>query len=97
VYAGPFRLTPSISSPARGGSLTLTINSTEALSAAPVIRVSQPGLASWETTAAHLGGKQYMVTLELDPGGDAGTLELVVSGTDRDGGSQSSTLDLRLR
>jgi len=97
VYAGAFRATPSIDSPARGSSLTLAITSTEKLSGPLIIHVNQPGLATWDATATHVSGTKYKVTLALQAGGDAGTLELVIAGTDKNGGSQSSTLDLSLR
>ena len=97
VYAGAFRATPSIDSPARGSNLTLTITSTERVSGPLVVHVSQPGLQTWDATATHVSGKKYRVTLGLKSGGDVGTLELVIAGTDKYGGSQSSTLDLPLR
>jgi len=97
VYAGAFRATPSIDSPARGSSLTLTITSTETMSGSLIVHVSQPGLTTWDATATHVGGNKYRVTLALESGGDAGTLGLVIAGTDKGGGIQSSTLDLPLR
>ena len=97
VYAGAFRATPSIDSPARASNLTLTITSTEPISGPLVVHVTQPGLATWDATATHVSGKKYSVTLGLKSDGDAGTLELVIAGTDKYGGSQSSTLDLPLR
>jgi flagellar hook assembly protein FlgD len=97
VFLGAFRLTPSISSPARGGKLTLTIASTESLSRAPTVHVSQPGLAGWNAVATVVSGKKYKVTLTLDPGGDAGTIAISVTGTDKEGGSQESSVSLPLR
>ena len=96
-YAGAFRITPSIDAPVRGGSLTLTINSTETLAGAPVVHVSQPGLASWDVSATHVSGSRYKVALTLQDGGTAGALDLDVAGTDKYGGTQDTTLSLTLR
>ncbi len=96
-YAGAFRITPSIASPVRGGSLTLTIASTEALSAPPVVHVTQPGLAAWDAAATRVSDRKYKVTVTLDGGGDAGSLDLDVAGTDKNGGKQDTTLSLTLR
>ena len=95
-YAGAFRITPSISAPETGGTLTLTITSTEALSGPPVVHVTQPGLQTWDATATRVQGQKYKVTLHL-PAGDAGTLELDVAGVDKGGGHQDTTLTLPLR
>jgi flagellar hook assembly protein FlgD len=96
-YAGAFRIAPSIKSPARGGQLTLTVTSTEALSKAPIVHVSQPGLAVWDARTTLVSGKKYKVTLTLKSGGTAGTLNLVVAGVDKYGGSQQTGLSLPLR
>jgi hypothetical protein len=96
-YSGAFRISPSISAPVRGGQLSLTIKSTEPLSRAPVVQVSQPGLTTWKATATHVTGKKYKLTITLKSGGDAGTLRLVVAGTDKYGGSQQTSLSLPLR
>jgi flagellar hook assembly protein FlgD len=97
VYAGAFRITPSISSPARGNSLTLSMTSTESLSAPPSVQVAQPGLAPWTATATRIQGKKYKITLSLKPGGNAGTLVLDVTGVDKNGGTQDTKLSLTLR
>jgi flagellar hook assembly protein FlgD len=97
VYAGAFKTTPSIASPTRGGAVTLVIVSTESLSGAPVVHVSQPGLAPWDAMATRVSGKRYSVTLTLAAGGDAGTLDILVAGTDKYGGTQQSSLSLPLR
>ena len=94
-YAGAFKATPSTNTPSRGGPLTLTIASTERLLGAPVIHVTQPGLATWDATAVSAGRNKYKVTINLQAGGDAGTLSLVVAGTDKNGGQQDSTFSSR--
>jgi flagellar hook assembly protein FlgD len=96
-YAGAFRVTPSINSPVRGGSVTLTIVSTEALMAAPVVHVTQPGLDPWDVTSTLVNTRTYRVTVQLVNGGDAGTLLLDVAGVDKYGGTQDTTVSLSLR
>jgi hypothetical protein len=96
-YAGAFRISPSIGSAVRGGRLTLTIKSTEPLSRAPVVQLTQPGLTTWKATATHVIRNKYKLTITLRSGGDAGTLRVVVAGTDKDGGSQQTGLSLPLR
>jgi flagellar hook assembly protein FlgD len=95
-YAGAFKATPSTNTPSRGGPLTLTITSTERLSGPPVVHVSQPGLATWDAVAASVGRNKYKVTINLQAGGDPGTLTLVIAGTDKYGGQQDSTFVLPL-
>jgi len=97
VYAGAFRITPSSSSPARGGKLTLSITSTETLAQLPIIRVSQPGLSTWSATAIRVQGNRYQIALVLKSGGTAGTMSLDVVGVDKNGGEQDTPLSLALR
>jgi len=97
VYAGAFRITPSSGSPARGGSLTLLITSTEPLSQLPVVQVTQPGLAMWTATATRVQGNKYQIRLALKSGGTAGKLSLDVMGVDQNGGQQDTALSLTLR
>jgi flagellar hook assembly protein FlgD len=96
-YAGAFRLAPSIDSPVRGGTLTITIKSTETLAGPPTVHVTQPGLATWDARAVHVSGNNYKVVLTLPAGGAAGSLDLDVAGTDKNGGKQDTTLTLPLR
>ena len=97
VFVGAFRVTPSITSPARGGRVTLTAVSTEALDRNPSVLITQPGLAPWTVTARQVSGKKYELTVTLKTGGPDGTVEFLISGIDIEGGSQSTTLSLPLR
>lgn len=97
VFVGAFRITPSISAPARGGKVTLNIVSTEGLSRNPTVTVTQPDIASWTVATSHVSGKKYKVTLTLKTGGSDGTVEFVVRGVDTNGGHQSSAVSLPLR
>ena len=97
VYLGAYRLTPSISSPARGGKMTLTILSTEPLAVNPSVLVTQPGIEPFTVPTTKVAKKKWKATITLKSGGSAGTVELLVSGTDRDGGINEGTLSLTLR
>ena len=97
VYLGAFRVTPSISSPERGAKLTLTIISSEGLGGAPTVRFSQPGVESWTATATRVDGKKYKLTVTLLAAGEAGTLALEITGTDKEGGRNAGTASLPLR
>ncbi len=97
AYAGAFRITPSVSSPARGGRVTLTIASTEPLSGAPQVTVSQPGVDSVTVATSKVGTRKFRVTVTLASGGDPGTASFLVRGADRNGASQETELRLSLR
>jgi flagellar hook assembly protein FlgD len=97
VYAGAFRLTASVANPARGSSVKFVVRSTEALGARPKLRISQPGLAPYTVTMNHVSGRKYRVTVTLKSGGTAGTMELLVSGKDKNGQLQDTLHSLPIR
>jgi flagellar hook assembly protein FlgD len=97
AYAGAFRINPSTTSPARGAKLTLTILSTEALAAAPRVRVSQPGLSSFTVGTTKVDTRKYKVTFTLSSSADPGTLGLAVFGKDKNGVLQETAITLTLR
>ncbi|MGI8928968.1 MAG: FlgD immunoglobulin-like domain containing protein [Candidatus Limnocylindrales bacterium] len=97
VFVGEFQVTPSIASPARGGTLTLTMVSSEGLDRNPTVLVTQPGIAPWKVTAKHVSGKKYKVTLTLKTGGGEGKVDFLISGIDTKGGRQSTLVSLPLR
>jgi hypothetical protein len=97
TYVGAFRITPSVSSPTRGGKVTLTIASTETLSGAPMVTITQPGSASQTVVADRIATRKYRVTVTLASSGASGSVDFLVSGTDRYGGDQETLLSLPLR
>lgn len=96
VYVGAFQVMPSVNVAFRGGSMTLRIASTEALAGAPTVQVIQPGVAPWTVQASNGGRKKYRVTVTLQPYGDAGAVQFLVSGTDKYGGFQQTVLNVTL-
>jgi len=94
VFVGAFQIISSVASPVRGGKVTLNLTSTEPLARSPSVRISQPGITPWTVTANKVTGRKYKVTITLKTGGTEGTVEFLVSGTDKYGGKQSSSLRL---
>lgn len=97
VFVGAFRVTPSITSPARGSTIKLNIISTEALDRNPTVRITQPGIAPWTVKATRVSGTKYKVTVTLKTGGSEGSVDFLINGTDKNGGRQSTTVSLPLR
>ena len=95
VYAGAFRVTPSLAVPVPGSKLTLTLISTEPLMGAPSIHVTQPGATALDLQTTRLTKAKFKVTFTV-ANGASGSLDLVVSGTDKYGGQQQTQLRLPL-
>ena len=85
VETEAFRITPSDTTPGRGQSITITVKSAEKLQRAPLVWVTQPGVAPWSVRASKTATKTYHVTIRLKDRGSAGTLQLRVWGRDANG------------
>ena len=96
VFVGAFQISSSVASPARGAKVTLNLTSTEPLARSPIVRITQPGVTPWTVTANKVIGRKYRVTFTLKADGTAGSVEFLVSGTDKYGGKQSSSVALTL-
>jgi len=97
TYAGAFKITPSTTSPVRGGKVTLTMVSTESLSTAPRVTVTQPGLQPFSVVTTKVDTRKFRVTVTLKSGGDAGNVIFVARARDKNGAFQETSLSLRLR
>jgi len=97
VYVGSFVMNPSTTQPAVNSSLTLNLVSVEPLMRAPAVEVTQPGYAPWTITATHLDGRKYRANIALKPDAGLGDVQIVIRATDKNGGTQASTLTLPLR
>lgn len=86
LLADGFRITISDTTPARGQTVTLYATSPEPLSAAPRLRVSQPGTAAFSLTMKKMSASVYKVIVKLRSTGTAGTVRFSISGTDPAGG-----------
>lgn len=97
IWVGAFRLDASTLTATRGSKVTFTVYSTEPLSSAPVLDLSQPGLATYTVTTSKVATDKYKVTVTLKSGGSAGTMGIVVRGTDTGGQSQRLNTSITLR
>jgi flagellar hook assembly protein FlgD len=87
-----FGLQPSDSSPGRGQTISLVINSPEILSRSPRLIIDQPGLARWKVGTTRTGRHTYKVTFRLKTGGGSGSVQFKVKGVDKYGGKQSTVV-----
>src|SRR6185436_14723909 len=85
VETEAFRITPSDTTPGRGQSITITVKSAEKLAKAPLVWVTQPGVAAWSVRMSKTGPKTYKVTLRLKDRGTSGTVAFRVWGRDANG------------
>jgi flagellar hook assembly protein FlgD len=92
-----FGIRPSAPTATRGRSISISVTSAEALSTAPRVHVSQPGVATWAVTLTRTSAGTYTATLTMRTGGSAGSAKLTVKGADSAGRWQSTTLSLPLR
>jgi flagellar hook assembly protein FlgD len=91
-----FSIRPSDLTPGRGQSITVTVVSAEALrSTAPLLTISQPGIASWSIRMTHVSGVTYRATIRFKSSA-TGTVWLRASGYDLDNRYQKSSLPLPL-
>ena len=96
VVADAFSVAISPRPPTRGQLVTITVTSSEPLRANARLRIVQPGVAARVVTMAHVSATVYRVVVRLSSGGTAGTLSLVVSGTDLGGLVNATTLRVPL-
>ena len=92
-----FAIRPSTTSATRGRSISISVTSAEALSTAPRVYVTQPGLATWAATLTKTSTGTYKATFALKTGGRSGTVGLKVQAADSGGRWQRTTLSLPLR
>ena len=97
VRAAAFELKPSVLSPRRGGKLKVTIVTAEPLTGKPRLTVRQPGVRVYAVKLTKIGASTYRATWTLRAGGRSGKLTLSVSGTDRLGGRNATSLSLHIR
>ena len=92
-----FGIRSSASAATRGRSISISVTSAEALSTAPRVQVTQPGVAVWAVTLAPTSAGTYTATLSMRTGGSAGTAKLTVKAADSAGRWQSTTFSMPLR
>jgi flagellar hook assembly protein FlgD len=92
-----FGIRPSASAATRGRYITLTVTTAEALSKAPRVYVTQPGVSTWAATLTKVSGSVYKATLRMRTGGRSGTVTFKVQAADANGRYQRTSLSLPLR
>ena len=97
IVVGAFSLTPNISTVRLGGSFTITAVSAEALKAAPKLAYTRPGLKTQTYSMTRIATNTYRLTVHLSNTGKAGTMAVKVTGVDKGGGTNVSTLSLPIR
>ncbi len=97
VRAAAFEIRPSVSAGHRGSRLTITVVSAEPLTGAVRLTVRQPGLAPYWLNLSHVSGSTYRATWTLHRGGRTGAMSVIVAGSDRSHGRNSTTISMPLR
>jgi flagellar hook assembly protein FlgD len=91
VFMDAFTVKANDVTPARGQSITVTVVSAEALSAAPQLRISQPGVTPWTVHMVKTSTNHYKITVRLRNAGHTGSVSIRIWGRDVKGGTQSTT------
>jgi len=89
VEVDAFTIRTTDATPARGQTVVITTLSSEPLAAAPLLHVTQPGLATWAVRMTPVSGLTWKATITFRPS-DAGQAILRVSALDADGRWQRS-------
>ena len=95
ITADAFRIAVSDTTPARRQRITVSVVSAEGLSAAPRLRIAQPGIAAWTVTMTRTATGSWKAVITLKSS-NAGTLRLRVSGVDTNGAAQLTEIVLPL-
>jgi flagellar hook assembly protein FlgD len=96
VLVDAFRTALSATSLAAGQTLTLTMTSTEALRASPIVSLTQPGRTARQATATSLGGGRWRVQFTI-ASGTPGTATIQINGRDTANGLNVSTTKVAIR
>ncbi len=96
VVADAFAIRVSSAAPSRGQAVTVTVTAARPLTSPAMLTIVQPGTAP-RTVAMPLTSAGYRLKVRLAAGTAAGTLQLIVSGTDVSGMSTSSSASYPLR
>jgi flagellar hook assembly protein FlgD len=88
VEMNAFSIATSTATPRRGGRLTVTVTSAEALKGSVRLYITQPGVATWAVTMTRVDSRVSRSTITLKSAGTAGTLKLKAWAYDYDGRTQ---------
>ena len=96
ILVDAFAVALSATAVRAGQTLTVTVTTTEALRAAPVVTFTQPGRTAVARTATALGAGRYRVTFTIATG-SAGTATIRITGRDTAGGLNTSVRSVTIR
>lgn len=96
VFVGAYRISVSDTTPARGQSLRIRVDATERQKGAPTLVLTQPGGSQRRVRTTKDKHGDFMATLRLGSGGDAGTLRIQVVGRDDRGHRETQARELPL-
>ena len=96
VEADAFTIRTTDATPAQGQTVEITTISSEPIQGAPVLHVTQPGLAAWAVRMTPVGGLTWKATITFRPSAPGATY-LRVSALDADGRWQRSNLFVPLQ
>lgn len=95
VYVGAYRISVSDPTPGRGQRLRIRVDATERQRGVPTVVVTQPG-GERRFRARRDRHGEYVVTVRLREGGEAGTLRITVVGRDDRGNRETQARELPL-
>ena len=96
ILVDAFAVALSATAVRAGQTLTVTVTTTEALRAAPVVTFTQPGRTAVARTATALGAGRYRVTFTIATG-SAGMATIRITGRDTAGGLNTSVRSVTIR
>ena len=93
--ADAFLLRPSTSTPKRGQTMTVTINSAVPLATNPRVSIYQPGIVAWSVGTVRLSATTYRATFRIRAS-QSGTVTFKAKGLDTGGVLQQTSRSYRL-
>ncbi len=96
VFVGPYRISVSDGTPARGQRLRITVDATERQHGAPTLVITQAGGSERRVRTRKDAHGDYVATVRLRTGGDAGTLRIEAVGRDDRGNRETQARELAL-
>ncbi|MFN8519822.1 MAG: FlgD immunoglobulin-like domain containing protein [Chloroflexota bacterium] len=96
VFVGPYRIGVSDGTPARGQRLRITVDATERQRGAPTLVITQAGGSERHVRTRKDAHGDYVATVRLRAGGDAGTLRIEAVGRDDRGNRETQARELAL-
>ena len=94
VYVGSYRFHISDVTPGRGEQVTVNVDNTEPLKAAPTLTITQPGLAPYSVRLTEVTSSHAEASLTFRRAGGSGRVTILVAGVDVGGQLETRTVSL---